>query len=358
MRKRSGLSAALVFGLAVGLAALSAEPAGPGLLLDIQVDWAPVSCSGTLYFFSSGGRNQIMGSKDSAPNCDPVHMTPLLQPVCGAGRTWVLDAKGTLWELGQGIPTEVAEGLDGAVALVPRADMPAVFFPHRVRLPDGRVRTIDMTVTHAVSLGKDGFWVWGDGRAARLDASGSVLWTWTPERGGPGPASLDGRRVFAGTSAGDLVALDAATGRVKFTYRGGGEVVSPPLVIDGEVVYASLDHFIRAVKIRDGQLAWQFRAEGRPSFGPFEVGAGILFAESAGSRLVILDPSDGHAGWVWKVPEGSILKCPAVSRTSAVVLAWGSAPNPVMYRVDLPSSLPKRKRPGSTPAQRRRESGT
>ncbi len=357
MRTRSGLFAAIALGLVAGLASFSAEPAAMGLPLDIRVDWAPVHCGGTLYLFSSGGRNQIMGPEDSAPNCDPVHMSPLLQPACGGDGIWVLDRKGTLWELGRGIPTQVAADLGNAVALVPYRTMPVVFFPHGLRLPDGTRKKLKLNISHAVAMGQDGFWVWGPQEAARLDASGSILWTWKPERGRPGPATLAGTTVFAGTSAGDLVALKSGNGRVRFAYRGGGEVVSVPLVLGGEVVYASLDHFIRAVKIRDGQLAWQFRAEGRPSFGPFKVGAGILFAESAGSRLVILDPEDGHAGWTWKVPEGSILKCPAVSTTNAVVLAWTSGPNPVMYRVALPSSLPKQKRLKSAPAHRRRGSG-
>lgn len=343
MRKRRGLVPAMILGLAAGVVALCAAPGRAGLQLDIAADWAPLLCGDTVYIFSSGGRNQIMAPRDSAPNCDPVQMSPALQPQCGGGDAWVLDKGGTLWQLGHGIPVQIASNLKGAVAVVPWSPSPAVFFAREVLLPDGVRRRLDITVAHAQALGGDGFWVRGTKEAARLDASGSVLWTWAPRRGSPGPATLAGSTVFTATSEGDLVALKADSGRVRFAYRGGGQVTSPPVVVGDDVIYASTDHFIRAITTRSGQLVWQFRAEGRPSFGPFKVEAGILFAESAGSRLVILDEKDGHPGWTWTVPKGSILKCPAVSATEAVVLAWTDDPKPWLYRIDLPSALPKEK---------------
>ncbi len=226
MRTRSGLFAAIALGLVAGLASFSAEPAAMGLPLDIRVDWAPVLCGGNLYLFSSGGRNQIMGPGDPAPNCDPVHMAPLLQPVCGGGGTWVLDQKGTLWELGRGIPTQVAADLGGAVALVPDPAVPVVFFPHGLRLPDGTHKNLKLDISHAMAMGQDGFWVWGPQEAARLDASGSILWTWKPERGRPGPATLAGATVFSGTSAGDLVALKSGkwTRALHVPGRGGSRL--------------------------------------------------------------------------------------------------------------------------------------
>ncbi len=345
----------MILGLAAAVSVLCAGPAPSGLQLDIAADWSPLLCGGTVYIFSSGGRNQIMGPRDPAPNCDPVQMSPALQPLCGGGDAWVLDTDGTLWQLGHGIPAQVASKLNGAVAVVPWSPSPAVFFPHDVLLPDGARRKLDITVARAQALGGEGFWVRSARTAARLDADGSVLWTWTPGRGSPGPATLAGSTVFTATSEGDLVALNADSGRVRFVYRGGGQVTSPPVVFGDEVVYASMDHFIRAITTRSGQLLWQFRADGRPSFGPFKVQAGILFAESAGSRLVILDEKDGHPGWTWAVPQGAILKCPAVSATKAVVLAWTDDPKPWLYRVDLPSALPKQKAPEARRPHRQRE---
>ena len=102
------------------------------------------------------------------------------------------------------------------------------------------------------------------------------------------------------------------------------------------MIYGSLDHFIRAVNRRSGQLAWQYRAEGRPAFGPFPLKAGLLFAESGGTRLLVLSTDKGKKIWEWDLPSGAILQSPALSDGFAVVLAWGEASVPTLYRVALP----------------------
>ena len=109
------------------------------------------------------------------------------------------------------------------------------------------------------------------------------------------------------------------------------------------MVYASLDHFIRCIEISSGLLAWQTRSLGRPVFGPFVVKAGLLFAESAGSRLFVLTPEKGQQIWEWRTPSGGILQSPAVAGDTAAVLAWGEAATPVLYQVPLPAKVEKQK---------------
>jgi len=342
MRRTLVLIAFLAFAALAG-AEVAPGTASEGLSLDIPADFAPVLCGERLYIFSSGGRNQMMGPGDKAPNCDPVQFSPALQPVCGPEGPLVLDKEGSLWQLGQGFPTTIQGGLKNAVALLPGASGLTVVSKDSLLLPGRGGVALPFQARGALALGDGGFWIWGEARAARLEASGKAKWTWSPRKGAPGPAVLSGKTLFAGSSRGELYALRDEDGSLLFRYRGGGEVVSAPVAVGSRVVYASLDHFIRCIEVSSGLLAWQSRSLGRPAFGPFLVKAGLLFAESAGSRLFVLSPENGQKIWEWHAPSGSILQSPAVGSDAAAVLAWGEASTPVLYQVPLPAKSEKRK---------------
>jgi hypothetical protein len=333
---------ALILAASLAIAALAWAGAAPGpspegISLDIPADFAPLLCGDRLYVFSSGGRNQMMAPGDKAPNCDPVQFSPAFQPVCGAEGPLVLDKEGALWQLGKGFPVTIQSGLREAIALLPGASGFTVVLKDRLLLAGGNSIALPFQARGAVALGDAGFWIWGEARAARLEATGKVKWPWSPRKGMPGPAVLSGDTLFAGSSRGELYALWDEDGRTRFRYRGGGEVDSPPVVTGGRVVYASLDHFIRSIEVRNGLLAWQSRTSGRPAFGPFLVKGGLLFAESAGSRLYILSPENGQKVWEWRAASGSILQSPAVAGDTAAVLIWGEESTPVLYQVPLPA---------------------
>ena len=107
---------------------------------------------------------------------------------------------------------------------------------------------------------------------------------------------------------------------------------------------------VRAVRAKDGQLAWQFRASGRPSFGPFPVAAGLLLAEAGGHRLIILAPATGKVVWTWALPSGALLNAPGVLPKQAALLAWDEADTPLLFTVTLPASAPANPPPEKSPA--------
>jgi hypothetical protein len=335
MRKALFVAAALA--LWAGAATASGPPPeAREYALDFPADLAPVWCGERLYLFSSDGRNQPMVPGDEAPGVSPSLIVPALQPVCGPEGALVLDRNGELWRFSQGHPAQVQGGLRDALALWPLPTGLAALFGDLLLLPGGHVSPLPFEASAGDALAGGGFWVRDGRQAARLDAAGRVLWTWTPRHGAPGPATLNEGTLYAGTTRGELVALDDRRGRVRYRYRGGGEVLSPPHTIGDRVLWASSDHFVRCLHGPSGSLIWQFRAAGRPAFGPFAVEAGVLFAEAAGTRLFVLDLRDGRKLWDWKAPRGSILKSPAVSAGRAAVLAWAEEATPVLYVVPLP----------------------
>jgi hypothetical protein len=311
--------------------------------LDLPADFAPVFCGERVYLFSSNGRNQVMGPSDEAPQCSPIQFSPAIQPVCGPEGPSVLDGEGNLWQLGKGLPHTAASGLSGAVAVLPGPGGNAYVFPDRVQRPDGSVTALPVAASKALALGGGWVWAWGGGWAALVDGAGRLLWTWKPARGEPGPAVLGADKIVAGTSAGDLVALRKEDGKVLFSYRAGGAILSPPLLVGDTAVCATLDHFVRAIHLKRGDLVWQFRTAGRASFGPLGTPAGLLFAESSGTRIFLLSPDKGDKVWEWQAQAGSILASPAVSGHTAAVVTWGEAANPTLYLVTLPASPPQAK---------------
>ena len=121
----------------------------------------------------------------------------------------------------------------------------------------------------------------------------------------------------------------------------------------GLTVFASRDHLVRAVRLRDGQLAWQVRLDGRPDFGPLPTRAGLVFAVSASATLVALDPLEGRRTWTWRLPTGSILQSPSATPDLVAVLSWGEAETPTLFLVPVPEPPPAPARPKRKP---RRES--
>jgi len=64
-------------------------------------------------------------------------------------------------------------------------------------------------------------------------------------------SDIDGHRV---------VAMDAGTGKERWSFTAGGRVDSPPTVHNGLVLFGSADGWVYALRLADGELAWRFRA--------------------------------------------------------------------------------------------------
>lgn len=310
---------------------------GTGLPLDLEVLWPPVLARKTLYLFGTENRVQILKPEAATPLCSPTPVTSVVAPLATAGGVWALDGTGGFWRLDGGPSRLVEAGYLGALRLLPGEPRPAILMKDRLVLPDGRPIPLPFEARDGNALGDGGFWVRGEAAALRLAADGTPVFSWKPAAGAPGPALLAMDRVFTGTSRGDLVALSAFTGKKVFRFRAGGELAAPPSLADGRVVFATSNHFVRALD-RKGRVAWHFRLEGRPLSGPLTLPQGIFLSEAEGSRLLLLSPSDGKVLWSWRCPAGTLRLPPAVSTTRAFVLAWTDAREPLLYDVALPAA--------------------
>ncbi|NOX56935.1 MAG: PQQ-binding-like beta-propeller repeat protein [Planctomycetes bacterium] len=74
------------------------------------------------------------------------------------------------------------------------------------------------------------------------------------------PTIADGKVFVSSIDQHTVHALDAATGRLLWSFTAGGRVDSPPTFYRGRVLFGSADGWVYCLRAADGALAWRFRA--------------------------------------------------------------------------------------------------
>jgi outer membrane protein assembly factor BamB len=151
-----------------------------------------------------------------------------------------------------------------------------------------------------------------DRKVYALDAAtGRLRWSYTTGGGVyAGPAVADGI-VYIGSDDGNLYALSAATGHLRWSYDTRYAVESTPAVADGTVYFGSWDQKVFALSAATGRLRWSFSAQGAVVSSP-AVADGTVYVGSFDDKLYALDAADGHLRWSYTT--GSpIFSSPAVA---------------------------------------------
>lgn len=143
----------------------------------------------------------------------------------------------------------------------------------------------------------------GDGNVYALDAaSGEVRWKFqTGDVVHASPAYADGAFYF-GSWDSFLYAVDAATGKERWRFKGGEDPVmhnqvgfqSSPAVVDGVVYTGCRDSNVYAVDARTGKEKWRFNNEmSWVITSPAVVRGKVVFATSDSSLLHVVDAVTG-----------------------------------------------------------------
>ncbi|MEJ2369073.1 MAG: hypothetical protein P8Z49_12210 [Acidobacteriota bacterium] len=225
MRIGYGVASAALFLSLLVTAAAPGKAESAGTLLQIQPAFAPLAYSGKVYLFNSAGRLEVVPLEGKAASAvSDLPAAPILPPVSTPGGPCFMDGQGRLWNAASAPPSLISSPGPGAVALVPTDGRPAVVYPDRLILPDGRSVALPLRTKGAVQLSDGGYWIYGDHGAARLDAKGAALWTWTSETLRPTTACLAGNSIYSGTQNGIFAALRAKNGKTRWRYPAGGPI--------------------------------------------------------------------------------------------------------------------------------------
>jgi outer membrane protein assembly factor BamB len=150
---------------------------------------------------------------------------------------------------------------------------------------------------------------------------------WTFDAGAPvwGSAAAADGLVYVGADDGRLVALDARSGKERWSHRGGGAIGARPLVADGSVFVPSDDGFLYRLDAGSGAVRWKVSIEGTPvnrvpigqPGSRFERNAsgavldsGRLYVGTHDGHVLALDPRDGARRWAFKAGD-TVLSTPA-----------------------------------------------
>src|SRR5688572_5028175 len=93
---------------------------------------------------------------------------------------------------------------------------------------------------------------------AKPPAKPRVLWTYTAGDAIESSAAIAAGVVYVGVGNGELVALDLASGKLKWKYKAADLIgESSPAIADGVVYIGDLDGVVHAVNAADGKPLWK-----------------------------------------------------------------------------------------------------
>lgn len=154
--------------------------------------------------------------------------------------------------------------------------------------------------------------------------------------------TVAGDRLYVGTHDGRLLALDAADGRILWSFGAGDAVLAAPLVRDGRVTFGSYDRFVYALDAADGRLLWKRDTGGAVVSTPaFDSGRVIV-----GNRcydLLAFDAATGEVAWkqyVWMswIESSATIRDGVVfvgSSDAAAVFAFDAATGGRLWAADV-----------------------
>src|SRR5687767_1309980 len=136
--------------------------------------------------------------------------------------------------------------------------------------------------------------------AADLPPTLSLKWTYEAGETIESSAAIADGVVYAGAGSGELLAIDLASGKLRWKYATGsllGE--SSPAVAGGLVYIGDLSGVFHAVNVKDGAKAWTFKTGSEIKSSPVPAG-GVVLIGSYDTHLYALDAKTGAVRWKLK----------------------------------------------------------
>ena len=151
------------------------------------------------------------------------------------------------------------------------------------------------------------------------------------------PVVSDGTVLVASKMSDSVYALDSESGTRLWRYTAGGPIDSPPTIYRGMVFFGSSDGWVYCLRLRDGALAWRFRAAPTSrrisAFGriesPWPVHGSLLVENDivhvVAGRSSYLD--GGFYKYRLDAATGSLVQRDRISSTPGMKTDWGRSPD-------------------------------
>lgn len=186
----------------------------------------------------------------------------------------------------------------------------------------GLVRSKPLVVDGLVYFASD------DGFMYALDAAtGSERWRFALDKGGDprqlpaagttaydylhsSPVHADGR-VYVGSAAGRMHALDAASGEAVWSFDANGAIRGDAAIAGSKLYFGSWDHGVYALDAKTGERLWHYDTEQIVQSTP-ALGDGKVVIGSRSAKLIALDAATGTEAWTHVYRDGSWVESSAV----------------------------------------------
>jgi outer membrane protein assembly factor BamB len=127
--------------------------------------------------------------------------------------------------------------------------------------------------------------------------------------------------VYFGSGDGNVYALDAASGELRWKFRTGDVVHASPAYANGVLYFGSWDSWFYAVDARSGQEKWRFHGGEDPAYhnqvgfqsSPAVVN-GVVYTGCRDSNLYAIDAATGKEKWRFNNAGSWVITSPAVTR--------------------------------------------
>jgi len=135
-----------------------------------------------------------------------------------------------------------------------------------------------------------------------------------------------GGAVYFGSGDGNVYALDAATGQLKWKFHTGDVVHASPAYADGVLYFGSWDSYFYAIDAATGTEKWRFHGGEDPAIHN-QVGFqsspaivdGVVYTGCRDSNLYAIDAATGKEKWRFNAAGSWIITSPAVTQGKVVL---------------------------------------
>ena len=130
-----------------------------------------------------------------------------------------------------------------------------------------------------------------------LDLEGREVWSFDGAAGQyVEGGAISGDTFVIGNSDGNVYALDAQTGSLKWKFKTGHRVWATPLIVSDVVYVGSMDRHLYALRLSDGGEVWDFHAGGAFAGTP-ALRDGTFYIGAFDDKLYAVDAETGTEVW-------------------------------------------------------------
>ena len=125
--------------------------------------------------------------------------------------------------------------------------------------------------------------------------------------------------VYFGSGDGNIYALDAATGALKWKFKTGNVVHASPAIVDGKLYIGSWDSYFYSLDAATGKELWRFKTGEDPDIhnqvgiqSSATVANGIVYFGCRDSNFYAVDAATGKQRWVYNNKGSWVIASPVV----------------------------------------------